>query len=139
MRPGFTLINVIGTVTVLALLTGVSTPRLLRYRDRLNVHAATMDIVSALARSRSVAFERSTRAATTFDAPSATLAVHSYGDTLEVRPLGALYGVSLAVSRDSVTYAANAMGFGVSNTRIIASRGAVAETVTVSRLGRVKH
>jgi type II secretory pathway pseudopilin PulG len=139
MRSGFTLSQIIVTITVLALLTGAAAPRFVRYRDRLNVHAATLDIVSALARTRSVAFERSTRAATTFDAPTATLAVHSYGDTLEVRQLGALYGVTLGVSRDSVTYAANAMGFGVSNTRIIVSRGAVAETVTVSRLGRVKR
>ena len=139
MRAGFTLTQLIVTITVLALLTGMAAPRFIRYRDRLNVHAATMDVVSALARSRSVAFERSTRAATTFDASSATLAVHSYGDTLELRPLGTLYGVRLAVSRDSVTYAANAMGFGASNTRIIVARGAVAETVTVSRLGRVKH
>lgn len=139
MHSGFTLSQVLVTITVLALLTGAAAPRFVRYRDRLNVHAATMDIVSALARTRSVAFERSTRAATTFDAPTATLAVHSYGDTLEVRPLGALYGVSLVVSRDSVTYAANAMGFGVSNARIIVLRGAVAETITVSRLGRVKR
>ena len=139
MRSGFTLPQLLVTITVLALLTAVALPRFVRYRDRLNVHAATMDVVSALARSRSVAFERSTRAATTFDAASATLAVHSYGDTLEARPLGTLYGVSLAVSRDSVTYAANAMGFGASNTRIIVARGGVAETVTVSRLGRVKR
>ncbi|MEP7343918.1 MAG: hypothetical protein ABI877_01565 [Gemmatimonadaceae bacterium] len=139
MRSGYTLSQLIVTITVLALLTSIAAPRFIRYRDRLNVHSATMDVVSALSRARSVAFERSTHAATTFDVPSATLAVHSYGDTLEVRPLGALYGVSLGVSRDSVTYAANAMGFGVSNTRIVVSRGIVAETVTVSRLGRVRH
>lgn len=139
MHPGFTLSQIIVTITVLTLLTSVAVPRFIRYRDRLSVHAATMDVVSALSRARSVAFQRSTRTAATFDAASTTLAVHSYGDTLEVRPLGVLYGVSLGVSRDSVTYAANAMGFGVSNTRIIVSRGAIAETVTVSRLGRVKH
>ena len=139
MRSGFTLASLLVTITVIALLTGVATPRFVRYRDRLNVHSATMDVVSALSRARSVAYERSTRAAATFDVPTATLAVHSYGDTLEVRPLGALYGVTLGVSRDSVTYAANAMGFGASNTRIIVSRGAIAETVTVSRLGRVKR
>jgi hypothetical protein len=77
--------------------------------------------------------------ATTFDVPTARLAVHSYGDTVEVRPLAALYGISLSATRDSVTYAANAMGYGASNTRIIVARGAVAETITVSRLGRVRH
>jgi hypothetical protein len=86
-----------------------------------------------------VAFQRATKAATRFDTATDALSVLSYGDTIESRPLGALYGVSLAVTRDSVTYAANAMGFGASNTRIIVSRGLAAETLTVSRLGRVRH
>lgn len=139
MRTGFTLTQLVVVMVVLALVTGIIAPRFIHYRDRLNVHAATMDIVSALSRARSVAFERSTRASVTFDVPTATLALHSFSDTLEVRPLRSLYGVSLGTSRDSVTYAANAMGFGASNTRIIVARGAVAETITVSRLGRVKR
>ncbi|MBV6522233.1 MAG: hypothetical protein MNPFHGCM_02379 [Gemmatimonadaceae bacterium] len=139
MKNGFTLTQVTVAIALVSLMAGVTMPRFSRFRDRLSVHSATMDVVSALSRARAIAFERSVRAAVTFDVPSATLAIHSYGDTLDVRPLGALYGVSIRASRDSVTYARNAMGFGASNTRVIVARGAIAETVTVSRLGRVKR
>lgn len=139
VNSGFTLVQLLVSIAILFLITGTAASRFTRYQDRLNAHAAAMDVASALARSRSVAHERSMRAATTFDTASVALAVQSYGDTLEYRPLGALYGVTLTVSRDSVTYAANAMGFGASNSRIIVSRGLAAETVTVSRLGRVRH
>jgi prepilin-type N-terminal cleavage/methylation domain-containing protein len=139
MKPGFSLVEVILVLSVFAILIVIAVPRFTSYQDQMSVHAATMDVVSALGRARSVAFERSTRAAVTFDSLPPRLTVVSYSDTLDVRPLDQLYGVRLATSRDSVTYAANAMGFGVSNARIIVSRGAAAETVTVSRLGRVRR
>ncbi|MFN8582318.1 MAG: hypothetical protein U0163_15260 [Gemmatimonadaceae bacterium] len=136
---GFTLVQLLVALVVLALLTAVATPRFLAYQDASQVRAASADVAAALAHARQVAFERATHAAARFDTASASLAVVSYGDTIEQRPLGALYGVSLAVTRDSITYAANAMGFGAANTRIIVARGRAADTLTVSRLGRVRH
>lgn len=136
---GFTLPQLLITIVVLALVTALAAPRFVRYQDALSVRAAALDVGSALARARLVAFQRASKAAARFDTASVSLAVVSYADTIETRPLGALYGVSLAITRDSVTYAANAMGFGASNTRIIVARGLAAETLTVSRLGRVRH
>ncbi len=136
---GFTLPQLLVTLAVLGLVALLALPRFARYQDALSVRAATLDVTSALARARLTAFQRGSKAATRFDTATVSLAVVSYGDTIESRPLGALYGVSLAITRDSVTYAANAMGFGASNTRIIVARGLAAETLTVSRLGRVRH
>lgn len=139
LRLGFTLPQMALVLVVAGLLWAVAVPRFGQYQDQLSVRAAAFDVVSALSRARNLAVERNRRAAVTFDTAARTLAVQSFSDTVEFRPLGELYGVYVSATRDSVTYAPNAMGFGVSNTRLIVSRGASADTITVSRLGRVKR
>ena len=46
--------------------------------------------------------------------------------------------VQLYATRDTVTFGANGLGFGVANSTIVVSIGARAETVVVSRLGRAR-
>jgi hypothetical protein len=43
------------------------------------------------------------------------------------------------VTRDSIAFYPSGLGYGAANTRLIVSRGAAAETVTVSRAGRVRR
>ena len=69
---------------------------------------------------------------------TATLAVHRGPDTLLARALGRLHGVRLSATRDSTAYAGDGLGYGAANLRLVVRRGAAAETVTVSRLGRVR-
>jgi hypothetical protein len=38
-----------------------------------------------------------------------------------------------------MAYSASGLGFGAANMRVIVSRGASADTITVSRLGRVRR
>jgi hypothetical protein len=52
--------------------------------------------------------------------------------------VGALYGVRLEPSRDSMAYAPSGLGWGGANLRVVVRRGAAADTVVVSRLGRVR-
>jgi hypothetical protein len=42
-------------------------------------------------------------------------------------------------ARDTITYAPNGMGYGVANSTIVVGIGQRAETVTVSRLGRMRR
>jgi hypothetical protein len=60
-------------------------------------------------------------------------------DTLLVHRFGADLGVTLEVSRDSVIYGPSGRGYGATNTTLIVRRGSAADTVTVSRLGRVRR
>ena len=79
-----------------------------------------------------------TATAVYLDSRRRRLVVHAGTDTiarLELSPRA----VALAVSRDSMTYTATGLGFGAANLRAIISRGASADTITVSRLGRVKR
>src|SRR5437879_9379421 len=51
----------------------------------------------------------------------------------------ASHGVALEVSNPVVVFGPTGMGWGASNTKIVLRRGSQVETITVSRVGRVKH
>lgn len=138
-RRGTTLAELLIALVIVGALTGVAIPRFARLRDRLAVRAAGADIISAFAVARHAAIMRASRVAVIVDSPTVVLMVRRGIDTLTWRPLGSLHGVSLSASRDSVAYAPNGMGYGAANTRLIVRRGAAAETVTTSRLGRVRR
>src|SRR6266513_2524256 len=55
------------------------------------------------------------------------------------RPGPASLGVVLEVSNPLVVFGPTGMGWGASNTTVVLRRGSQVETVTISRLGRVKR
>ncbi|MBV9881203.1 MAG: prepilin-type N-terminal cleavage/methylation domain-containing protein [Gemmatirosa sp.] len=135
---GTTLPELLVAVTVAAILGGIAVAGAARLTDVLNARGAARELRAALETTRHLAVLRATRAAFTVDTARASLAVRLGADTAIVRELGALYGIRLSASRDSIAYAANGLGWGAANARLVARRGAAAETVTVSRLGRVR-
>jgi hypothetical protein len=64
--------------------------------------------------------------------------VHAGADTLRRLHLRARHGVRLSASRDTMAYAPPGVGHGAANLRVILTRGRAADTVVVSRLGRVR-
>jgi hypothetical protein len=48
------------------------------------------------------------------------------------------HGVRLVATRDSLVYDAHGVGWGAANLSVIVRKRAVAETVFVSRLGRIR-
>jgi type II secretory pathway pseudopilin PulG len=125
-------LGLLGLVTAFALRAGA--PLL----DAARVRTAADELRSAYATARELATLRSERAAVHVAPTTGTVVVHLRGDTALRRSLGALYGVRLTTTRDSMAYAASGLGWGAANLRVIVRRGAAAETVTVSRLGRVR-
>jgi len=109
-----------------------------RLADHLATHGAARELRAGLLTARHLAVLRATRAAFTLDTANARLTVRLAAETALVRDVGALYGVHLAATRDSLAYAADGLGWGAANARLVVWRGASAETVTVSRLGRVR-
>jgi hypothetical protein len=108
-------------------------------RDRVSVRAAASETVATFALARRWSLSRASRTAITFDTISATLIVRSYADTIARRSLRSSHGVGLSASRDSMAYAPNGLGYGASNLTLVLRRGDAAETVFVSRLGRVRR
>lgn len=139
MRSGATLIELIVVMMVIGVLTTVAGLRVAALRDRVSVHAAATEAVATFAVARRWSRSRAARTAVTIDTSNAALVVRSYADTVVHRRLGSSHGVVLSSSRDSMAYAPNGLGYGAANLTLVVRRGQSAETIFVSRLGRVRH
>jgi len=138
---GFTVLELMVVICIAGLLATFWIPRAARLLDWIATERALRDVTTALAVARHGAVLRATRARLTITADSLRI------DRLERqewepwwrKPGPASHGVTLQVSNPIVVFGPTGMGWGVSNTKIVLSRGSQAETITVSRLGRVKH
>jgi prepilin-type N-terminal cleavage/methylation domain-containing protein len=139
MRRGVTLMEVAVVVAIIAIISAIVTPLLLRRLDRSKVRHATTEIVTALALARTTAIARETRVAVIFDGARAEVVTVAGADTLVRRMLGDIYGVELRSNRDSTVYGPTGLGYGAANLSVIIGRGDAADTVVISRLGRVRH
>jgi len=139
MQRGVTVPELILVLTVVGILGTIAIPRTVSWRDRMSVRAAAVETVATFAMARRWSLSRSSRTAITVDTVFATLTVRSFSDTIARRDLASSHGVTVSASRDSMAYAPNGLGYGASNLTMVLRRGAAAETIFVSRLGRVRH
>ena len=72
------------------------------------------------------------------DTARGELDLRAHGRLLAVHALGHAHGVTLAGSRDSLAFDVRGLGYGASNLTLVVRRGRAAETLVVSRLGRVR-
>lgn len=122
---------------VLGALLAVAVPRGARVLDRVVVWTVRQEAARlfALARGHALAAGRAT--AVTVDTAGARVVVHAGTDTL-ARGAWREAGVTLAATRDSMAYAPDGLGVGAANLRLVLRRGDAADTLSVSRLGRVR-
>ena len=137
-RSGTTLVEQTVIITILGVLAALAIHSISQQLDRLAVRSAAREARDVFAAAREFAVARGVRTAVQIDPPFAELSAHAAADTILRRPLGDLHGVILSTSRDSMAYSPSGLGYGASNLRIIVVKRAAAETVTVSRLGRVR-
>jgi Tfp pilus assembly protein FimT len=137
-RHGFTLLDQLLGLVLLALLLGIAFRGVGALRDTLAVRAGARAIRDALALAREQAIAGGTRVAVRFGRDDGTLAVHAGGDSLHRLSLTRTFGVALEATRDSTAYLPSGLGVGGANLTVVLRRGARADTVTVSRLGRVR-
>jgi len=139
MRTGTTLIEIGVTLGILGLMAGLTFPHFGSYRDRVAVDAATSSTLALLATARHAALRRAARTAVHFDTARAIVHIVAGVDTFERRPLGDVHGVVMSATRDSIAFTSSGLGYGAANTQIILRRGAAADTIAVSRLGRARR
>ena len=137
-RPGFTILELTLVLVVSATLVALAVPRFAALRDRSAVHAAMDELGSTFSAARQSAIARRAAAAVVFDTAGGTVDVRTGGRSLFKRPLGSLYGITLAANRDSAVYDPRGLGYGVSNLTVTVRRGRMVDTLTMSRLGRVR-
>lgn len=126
-------------LTVVGVLATIAAGRTTALRDRMSVRSAATETVATFALARRWSVSRAARTAIEIDTASASLIVRSYADTIARRRLASSHGVRVSASRDSMAYAPNGLGYGASNLTIVLRRGSAAETIFVSRLGRVRR
>jgi prepilin-type N-terminal cleavage/methylation domain-containing protein len=141
MRTGFSLTEVTIVLVVVGLLMAVGLPRLRPALDRIATDRAAIEVTTALSVARAAAVSWGTRARVRIAADTLRI------DRLEGdewvprwrRPGPADLGVRLEVSNDEVVFGPTGLGWGASNTKVVLRRGSQVETITTSRLGRVKR
>ncbi len=140
MSKGFTLLELMVVACIAALLLALGFPRAARFLDWIETQRAVRDVTTALAVGRNSAVTQATRARITIDPD--TLRIDRFGaqgwEPLWRRPGPSSRGVALATTNPVVIFGPNGMAWGASNTTVVLRRGSQAETITLSRLGRVK-
>jgi len=138
MRPGYTLAETM-LVTVLAgIAMEIVVPRGIRALDCIVVQPAAGDGRATLATARALAIAGATVVTVDVDSATGTLRVRRGPEILLTRGVGHAHGVRLTRTRDSLSYSPRGLGRGAANLSIVVRRGDAAETVFVSRLGRVR-
>ena len=137
-RSAFTLLELLVVLTVTGVLLALTVPRFVALRDRQAVRAAVDELGAAFATARSAAIARRAMVAVVFDTAAGAFEVRSDRTVVTRRPLRDVYGTSLASSRDSAVYDPRGLGYGVTNLTVTVRRGSMVDTLTMSRLGRVR-
>ena len=139
MRHAFTVIELTVTLFILSILSAIAIPRAGRFLDRIHVRGAVVEIESLFSTARHIAIARSAQATVDIDTLEQTIYVSVGRDTLRKREIGKAHGVRLAATRVRMSYSATGMGYGAANLSVVVQRNSVADTVFVSRLGRLRH
>lgn len=139
MRGGMTVIEIAITLAVIAIMLGLVVPSAARFRDGIAVRNASAEAVAAFAVARQAAIVRGARAQIAIDDPPGHITVSIAGGSIMRRDLEGNYGITLTTTRDSTAYSPLGLGHGVANLRMVIERGRVAETIFVSREGRVRR
>ena len=138
MRPGFTMLEMVVVLSIVAIMAGVSLPAMLGMRDRITVRLAAVDAARTLADARSVALTASRRTAVRIDQATNTLTVVSGPDTIRTLRLNE-YGVQLRTTRDSIAFGPTGIGWGAATATLTLTRGGASTSLAVSRLGRIRR
>jgi len=141
MSKGFTLLELLVVLCITVVLVAFWVPRAAGLMDWLATERAVRDVMTAFAVARNGAVMQTTRARITFS-PDTIRIDRLRGAGWEPwwrTPGPASHGVTLEVSNPVVQFGPFGMGWGPSNTKIVLRRGSQAETITTSRVGRVKH
>jgi prepilin-type N-terminal cleavage/methylation domain-containing protein len=139
VRKAFTIVELIVTVCILSILSAITMPWAGELLDRVRVRGAVMDIESTFSGARHIAIARSAQTTVEIDTVARAIYVSVGIDTLRRREIGSDHGVQLSASRVRMSYSPTGMGYGAANLSVFVRRNASADTVFVSRLGRLRH
>ena len=138
-KAGFTIIETTITLCIVALLSAIVLPRASGFLDAIKVRGAVTEIDALFSTARHAAIARAAQTSLEIDPARGVMLVRIGADTLEKRELQESEGVTLRATRTTVTYSPTGIGYGAANLTLIVARNLSADTIYVSRLGRVRH
>ncbi|HKI94325.1 MAG TPA: prepilin-type N-terminal cleavage/methylation domain-containing protein [Gemmatimonadales bacterium] len=137
---GHSLVELVLVLVLLGLLLAFGLPRIAGWGDRIAVHRAASELASFYDVSRYAAIMRARRVRLEFAADTLRAVYESAVDSEFLgRPGPSHLGVRLRVSRSVIRVGPTGLGWGAANTKLVLMRGVAAESLTTSRLGRIKH
>jgi prepilin-type N-terminal cleavage/methylation domain-containing protein len=137
-RPGLTLVELCLVLSIIGLVLAVAVRQLGDWLDRAAARAAVVEAASLVARARDDATALRSPASVRFDTVADALELRMAGAVLSRAALGRAHGVSLSANRDSIAYDVRGLGYGAANLTLVVRRGRVADSLVVSRLGRLR-
>ena len=137
-RRGVTLLELLVVIVVTVVALGVALPRVRAIVDHASVQNAARDTRHAFAFARRRALTLGNYVAVRIDSVGRAITIADDSGVMSTRALGAAYGVTVRATRDSMTYTPLGLGYGAANLSLVLSRGEAAETIAVSREGRVR-
>ena len=137
-RPALTLLELVIVLVIIGLLSTIAVREMGHWLDRLAARSAVAEAAEVISQARDEALARHALVSVRFDTARGELALHARGRLLAMHALGHAHGVTLASTRDSLAFDVRGLGYGASNLTLVARRGHAAETLVVSRLGRVR-
>ena len=137
-RRGLTLVELCLVLTIIGLVTTMAVRQFGLYLDRAAARAAVVEAAAVVARARDEAVAQRTSVSVRFDTGADALELRMGGVVLSRAALGHAHGVALSANRDSLAYDLRGLGYGAANLTLVARRGRAADSLVVSRLGRLR-
>jgi Tfp pilus assembly protein FimT len=126
-------------LVIAAILSAIALPRAAGFVDGMEVRGAVTEIDALFSLARHVAIARAVQASLDIDPARGVVSVRVGADTIRKREIEEAHGVRLQSTRASITYSPTGIGYGAGNLSLIVARNLTADTIFVSRLGRVRH
>ena len=138
---GVTLTEMTMVMVIMALVASVAIHPMHHALDRAAVAEGAQRYGAMFETARAFAVARGRQARLELDTTKAVALIElkraaGGWDTVDQRPLGS---ARVSASATQVTFSALGFGIGLSNGRIVFSRGNAADTLTISRTGRLKR
>ena len=140
MRRGVTLVELVAVLVIVGVMSALAFPRAARWLDWIAVDRATGEVASFYQTARYAAIYRDERVRLELREDSLRAVFEGVTDSVFLRWPGPVrHGVRLTASREVIRIQPNGLGYGAANTKLVLRRGAVAESLTTTRLGRLKR
>ena len=137
-RNAFSLVELLLVLVLMGVLMALAVPRFSAIRDGASVRAAMADLGADFSMARQSAITRRAPVAVVLDTAFGIVELRSATRMMSRHNLRATYGIVLGSNRDSAVYDSRGLGYGVSNLTVTVRRGAIVDTLTMSRMGRVR-